>query len=101
VDGLLVVPDRSAVVRHHRRGPFGFTSVAIARRSAEFLNSGHGFPAQGRRLTCNACLAEPLEAGLSSIERVNKLAQRSHDGIVILHRLTANSWIRALGNRRW
>jgi len=95
VDELLVVPSRSAVVGHHRRGPLGFTRVAIARRSAEFLNSGHGFPAQGHRLTCDACLAEPFEVGLSSIERVNKLAQRSDDGIAILHRLTANSWIAA------
>jgi hypothetical protein len=85
VDGFLVVPNRSAVVGHHRRRPFGLTSVAIARRSAEFLNSGHGFPAQGHRLTCDACLAEPFKVGFSSIERVNKLAQRQHDGISILH----------------
>jgi hypothetical protein len=38
--------------------------------------------------------------GLSPIERVNKLAQRGHDGIAILHRLTANSWIAAGGHRR-
>ena len=92
--GGLLVPNRSAVVRHHRRGPFGFTSVAIP-RGREFLDSGHGLLSQGYRLTCDTCFAEVFEVGLSSIERVNKLPKRRHDGVGLRH-----LWIAAQESRR-
>ena len=65
---------RAAVVRHHSAGPLGLTSVAIGRRSREFLDSAYGFLAQDRRLPCDACLAQLFDVGHPSIERVNKLA---------------------------
>jgi hypothetical protein len=74
VDFSFFPPERSAVVRHHSAGPFGLTRVAIGPRSREFLDSVHSFLAQGRRLACDACLAQPFDVGHSSIERVNKLA---------------------------
>jgi hypothetical protein len=68
------LPGRSAVVRHYSTGPLGLTRVAIGRRSRDFLDPVYGFIAQTRRLTCDACLAQPFDVGHSSIERINKLA---------------------------
>jgi hypothetical protein len=40
---LFLHPERSAVVCHHRVGPFGLAGVVIARRNCELLDLVHGF----------------------------------------------------------
>ena len=73
---VITSPDLSALTR-----------VAMGRRSREFLDSVFtGVPAQGRRLACDAGLAQPFDVGHSSIERLNPLPQRLHDELTIGHR---------------
>jgi hypothetical protein len=52
------------------------------------LDSVEGFLAQSRGLACDVCLAQSFDVGHSSIERVNKLAQRMYHETVICHRRT-------------
>jgi hypothetical protein len=94
---LFFLPGRSAVVRHHSAGPLRLTRVAIGRRSREFLDSVYGFLSQTRRLACDACLAQPFDVGYSSIERINKLAERMYHEIFICDR---RAFIHARGMRR-
>jgi hypothetical protein len=83
-DFSFFLPERSAIVRHHS----GLLRVAIGGRR-EFLDSVHGFLAQSRRFACNACLAQPFDLDHSSVERLNKLAERTYHEIAISHGLVS------------